>query len=63
MSRIVFGRQIGQRIFIGDDIVIDLAQDGRGCTRIGVTAPDNIRVDREEVRREREKMVASGGGK
>lgn len=42
-------RKVGQRIHIGDDIVVSIVEVGAGQARIGIDAPRDVRVDREEV--------------
>jgi len=45
-------RRIGERIIIGDNIVLTVVEVNRrkGQVRIGVQAPRDVQVDREEVR-------------
>lgn len=52
---LVLTRRLNERIFIGDNIVITLVDIDRGKVRIGIDAPNDLRVDREEVRISREK--------
>jgi carbon storage regulator len=56
---LVLTRKTGQRIMVGDDIVITMLSAGDGKARIGVRAPGDVRVDREEVRRARAARGAS----
>jgi carbon storage regulator len=43
-------REVGQKILIGDDIVITVvAVSGNGRVKIGIEAPQQVRIDREEV--------------
>lgn len=43
-------REVGQKIVIGDDIVITVvAVSGNGRVKIGIDAPQQVRIDREEV--------------
>ena len=43
-------REVGQKILIGDDIVITVvAVSGNGRVKIGIDAPQQVRIDREEV--------------
>jgi len=43
-------REVGQKILIGDDIVVTvIAVTSNGRVKIGVDAPRQVRVDREEV--------------
>lgn len=61
---LVLSRKIGERIVIGDDIVIQFVGPGRDGIRIGVEAPKDVRVDREEIaiaRRERAEAGQAGG--
>ena len=48
---LVLSRKQDERIRIGDDIqiVIVKAMDGHGQVRIGIEAPANVAVHREEV--------------
>jgi carbon storage regulator len=46
---LVVSRKIGQRIFIGDNIVVTLVDVDRGKVRIGVEAPNDVRILREEL--------------
>lgn len=43
-------RRVGERIFVGDDIVITVCSAERGRAKIGVKAPRDTAIDREEVR-------------
>lgn len=53
---LVLTRKAGERICIGDDIVVEVIETvGRNTVRLGVSAPDDISVDREEIRKRREK--------
>lgn len=52
---LVLTRQIDQSIIIGDDIVITVLAINRGQIRIGIDAPENVMVDREEVRHRKNK--------
>lgn len=46
---LVLTRRIGEAIVIGNDIRITVVNVGPGRVKIGIQAPDNVRVDREEV--------------
>ena len=58
---LILSRRVGQSIFIGDDIEVRIQQvDGRsGAVRVGIKAPREVEVDREEIRmrRNREKRI------
>jgi carbon storage regulator len=45
-----FDRQLDEQIVIGDDIVITVVRIKGRKVRIGIDAPREIRVDRQEVR-------------
>ena len=47
----IMRRREGEKILIGDDIVIHIAQIGRNRVRIGIEAPQQIRIVAEEVLR------------
>jgi carbon storage regulator len=42
-------RREGERIFVGENIVIQIVRVRGGSVRIGISAPDNVRVIREEL--------------
>ena len=43
-------REVGQQIFIGDDIVLTVVSVSmNGRVRIGIEAPKQVRIDRKEV--------------
>lgn len=49
---LILQRKVGQKILIGDDIVITfLSSSTSGSFRVNIEAPRHISVDREEVRR------------
>jgi carbon storage regulator len=47
---LVLTRQVGERIIIGADIVIEvLGSRASGTVRLGITAPQDVTVYREEL--------------
>ena len=48
---LVLSRRIGQRINIGDDIVVQVTGCRGGIVSIGIIAPDNVQVHRHEIYR------------
>jgi len=46
---LVLTRRVGQSILVGDDIVVTVLDNGRDQVRIGIRAPHDIAVHREEV--------------
>lgn len=47
---LILSRNVGQSIMIGNQIVVTVLGVKGGQVRIGVAAPKDMRVDREEVR-------------
>lgn len=52
MGILVLARHVGEEILIGDDVVIRVNDIRGGIVRIGIKAPNHIRVDRAEVRKQ-----------
>jgi carbon storage regulator len=46
---LVLSRKLGERIVIGDDIVITIVKIDRSQIRIGIEAPQDVPVYREEI--------------
>lgn len=46
-------RKRGESIVIADNITITVVEIEHGRVRIGLEAPKEVRIDREEVRRDR----------
>ena len=46
---LVLSRKIGEAIVIGSGIVVRVLDDGAGRVRLGVEAPDEVLVLREEI--------------
>jgi carbon storage regulator len=46
---LVLTRRPGESITIGDDIVVTVVTTAGGQVRLGITAPQNVRVMREEI--------------
>lgn len=56
---LILTRSYGQKIMVGDDIVITILRSQRkGQVRLGIDAPKNVAVDREEIA-ERKKAEGS----
>jgi len=47
---LVLSRKVGQRILIGDKIAVTVVRIGQGGVRIGVEAPHDLEVIREELK-------------
>jgi carbon storage regulator len=46
---LTISRRAGERILIGDDIVIEVVETSGGNVRLGITAPRELRIYREEL--------------
>ena len=46
---LVLGRREGEKILVGDDIVVTLARLGVESARIGIDAPPHVNIRREEL--------------
>jgi carbon storage regulator len=46
---LVLSRKVGERILIGQDIAITVVRIGQGGVRIGIDAPNDLTVVREEL--------------
>ena len=47
---LVLNRGLGEKILIGNDIVIQVVDIYKGRVRLGVDAPRELAIDREELR-------------
>lgn len=47
---LVLSRKVGQRILIGDKIAVTVVRIGQGGVRLGIEAPDDMQVVREELK-------------
>jgi carbon storage regulator len=50
---LVISRRVGERFLIGDNILISITGIDRGQVRIGIEAPPEVRIMREELLPER----------
>jgi carbon storage regulator len=60
---LVLSRKVGERILIGDKVSITVVKIGHGGVRIGVEAPPELAVVREELAEEldrAEQAMSSG---
>lgn len=46
---LTISRRAGERILIGDDIVVEIVDVSGGTVRLGITAPKEQRIYREEL--------------
>ena len=52
---LVLSRKVGERILIGDKIAVTVVKIGHGGVRIGIEAPTELAVVREELATELER--------
>ncbi len=65
MDVLVLSRKVGQRILIGDRVAITVVKLGQGGVRLGIDAPPEMAVVREELAQElerAERLLASSDG-
>ena len=48
---LVLSRKVGEKILIGDEIVVTVVRVAQGVVRIGVEAPSNLPIVREEIKK------------
>ena len=48
---LVLSRKVGEKILIGDEIVVTVVRVAQGVVRIGVEAPSNLPIVREEIQK------------
>ncbi|HEX4752007.1 MAG TPA: carbon storage regulator CsrA [Solirubrobacterales bacterium] len=46
---LTISRRVGERILIGDDIVVEVVEVSGGSVRLGISAPREQRIYREEL--------------
>ncbi len=46
---LVLTRKSGERLMIGDEVMVTVLDVGRGQVRLGISAPENLKVHREEI--------------
>ena len=46
---LVLTRKVGEKILVGDDVVVSVVEVGRGSVRLGVEAPRAVSILRFEV--------------
>ena len=56
---LVLTRRVGEVIVIGDEVRVTVVSVKGDRVRLGITAPDWVRVDREEIHDRREEIAES----
>jgi carbon storage regulator len=59
---LVLSRKVGERLWIGENISITVVKISGGGVRIGVEAPDELPVVREELKLRMEQQAKRDGG-
>ena len=49
---LVLTRKAGERIQIGDEVVLEILEVRQGQVRLGIQAPTHVRIYREEIARQ-----------
>lgn len=55
---LVLSRKVGEKILIGDDISITVVRVAQGVVRIGIEAPKETPIAREELRDQLRENIA-----
>jgi carbon storage regulator len=59
MTMLVLSRKLGEKIVIGDNIIVTVVKIDRNQIRIGIEAPHDVPVYREEIAPARVKAVTN----
>ena len=46
---LVLARKLGEKLLIGENIVVTVVQTGSGQIRLGIEAPDDVPILRQEL--------------
>lgn len=60
---LVLSRKVGESIFINESIRVTVVQAKNGCIRLGIDAPPEVKVLREELTRSCSNSSPSKNGK
>lgn len=60
---LVLTRKPHERILIGDDITVEVLEMGTGKVRLGIVAPRETAVDREETREAKDAEARAVAGR
>ena len=58
---LVLSRKIGEKILIGENISVTVVRVAPGVVRLGVEAPDNLPIMREELKHKEMEATAKPG--
>ncbi len=57
---LILSRRVGEKITIGDDVIVTVLSARGNQVRLGITAPDAVSVHREEIYRRVQAEKGSG---
>lgn len=57
---LVLSRKVGERLWIGDNIAITVVRIAQGVVRLGIEAPEETAIVREELRQQQPDQVEDG---
>ncbi len=57
--RLVLSRKVGEKILIGDNISVTIVRVSQGTVRVGVEAPQELPIVREEIKDQLKERSAS----
>jgi carbon storage regulator len=57
---LILTRKLGETIRVGDDVTIRVLEVRGGQVRLGIEAPEDVRIYREEVYRRRQPDAPTG---
>jgi carbon storage regulator len=60
MTMLVLSRKLGEKIVIGDNIMVTIVKIDRNQIRIGIEAPHDVPVYREEIAPQRSSKTPAG---
>ncbi len=60
---LVLSRKVGERILIGDQIVVTVVRVSPGLVRLGVEAPETMPVVREEIKEQIKQDIPPPAGR
>ena len=61
ITMLVLSRKVGERILIGDQITVTIVRVAQGGVRIGIEAPPELSVVREELQDRADQASKIGG--
>ncbi|MCI0457381.1 MAG: carbon storage regulator [Gemmataceae bacterium] len=59
---LVLSRKVGERVVIGGVVVVTVMATGGRCVRLGIEAPQQVRILREEIALRQSSSAETKGG-